>query len=69
MKPGYKTTEFWLTILPYVGQIVVIGLFAFGLIDQETLTWLLTSGFLGGAFASARYSASRASVKLSKTNV
>lgn len=63
VKSGLRTSEFWLAILPYVGQLVVVVLYALGMIDQETFLWLMGSGFLGGSFASGKYSQSRAEVK------
>jgi len=63
VKKGFLTSEFLLAALPYVGQLIVVILFALGQIDQETFLWLMGSGFLGGSYASSRYSESRAEVK------
>jgi hypothetical protein len=66
IKNGLKTSEFWLAVAPYVGQLIVVILFALGQIDQETFLWLMGSGFLGGSYASSKYSEARAEIKSSQ---
>lgn len=63
IKSGLRTSEFWLAVLPYVGQLVVVVLFALGYIDEQTFLWLMGSGFIGGSFASKGYSDARAQIK------
>lgn len=58
MKPGYKTTEFWLTLLAtIVGMLTASGAFA----DAGSVAKGLA--LVGSALAAAGYSYSRAQVK------
>lgn len=63
IKSGWKTSEFWVAVLPYVGQLVVVILFALGYIPEDLFAILMGSGFLGGAYAAKGYAQSRAEVK------
>ncbi len=59
MKPGYKTTEFWLTAIA-----MVIGLVAF-IITQGNpdSAWIGRLAFIGGMLPTPVYSVGRASEK------
>jgi hypothetical protein len=61
MKPGYKTTEFWLSLLAtLVGFLMVSGL----LDSQPADGWIArVVGGIVAALAALGYSASRAKVK------
>lgn len=57
-KPGYATTEFWLTVAAYiVGTLLASGAFAAGGIVGQVL------GFAGMILAGLGYTYQRASVK------
>lgn len=58
MKPGYKTTEFWLTVAAVVvGLLIASGAFREGEPVYQVLT------FAASALAAMGYSFSRSSVK------
>lgn len=63
MKPGYKTSEFWLTLAPWLLAGIALVLAATGTLDGETVRWLL--GFLvgGGSLSNVGYAGSRGRVK------
>lgn len=63
MKTGYKTSEFWLSLAPWLLAGLALILSATGVLDPETVKWLL--GFLvgGGSLSNIGYAQSRARVK------
>lgn len=61
MKPGFKTTEFWLTLLTLLG---LMGLAGFGM-AQHGADVAAIIGALGAALSTIGYSLSRAKVKKS----
>ena len=71
VKPGYKTTEFWLTGLTAVAGAIVAVLVSYGVLStDEGQMWLkLIVAVVPLAFAAysvGKYSESRASVKSSE---
>lgn len=57
-KPGYKTTEFWITVVTSIGGLLAAsGAFA------ENSPWLKIVGLIVAAATSMGYTASRAQVK------
>ena len=61
MKPGWKTTEFWMSSITMIGMFVLAGI---ALFRQDSDAAAIITG-LGAALASVGYSMSRARVKLS----
>ena len=59
MKPGWKTTEFWMSTITMVGMMTLAGI---GLFRQGSDAAAIITG-LGAALASVGYSMSRAKVK------
>tara|TARA_Y100001963_G_scaffold113859_1_gene157759 strand:+ start:621 stop:881 length:261 start_codon:yes stop_codon:yes gene_type:complete len=64
MKPGWKTTEFWMSAITMVGMIVLAGI---ALFRQGSDAAAIITG-LGAALASVGYSMSRAQVKRAEIN-
>ncbi len=63
VKPGIKSTEFWVTMSPWIlSVIVLVGLVA-GSIEPDTALSVLTALGIGGGIGNAGYSYSRAKVK------
>ena len=67
IKPGYKTTEFWLTLIPYVVGILM----AFGVlsVDQAEAIKQGSTQIIGGLFtvlSALGYSVSRGLAKSGK---
>lgn len=63
IKPGKKTSEFIVTLAPWIiilGLLVLVGL---GRADLTDLQWLMVALGLSGGFASGKYSESRGMVK------
>ena len=61
--PGYRTTEFWATMSPWIlSMVVLIGLIM-GSIDADSALSILTALGIGGGIGNAGYSYSRAKVK------
>ena len=64
VKPGYTTTEFWVTLLTVAASAVVAVLALFGVVVHSNLTPLVSAlATLAAAVASAVYAHSRATVK------
>ena len=59
MKPGFKTTEFWLTLATLIGFMSLAG---YGMSRQGADTAAII-GALGAALSTIGYSISRARVK------
>lgn len=59
MKPGFKTSEFWLTLLTLIGLMALAG---YGMSQQGADTAAII-GALGAALSTIGYSLSRAKVK------
>ena len=62
MKPGWKTTEFWMSMTTMVGMFALAGI---ALFRQDSDAAAIITG-LGAALASVGYSMSRARVKHSE---
>lgn len=65
MKPGFKTTEFWLTVTTLIGMM---GLAGYGMSRQGADVAAII-GALGAAMSTIGYSLSRAKVKNSEASV
>lgn len=63
MKPGYKTTEFWLAMAPWLIALVVVLALAFGSIAGDVALALLAALGVGGGIAAGKYAESRGAVK------
>ena len=59
MKPGFKTTEFWLTLVTLLGLMSLAG---YGMSQQGADTAAII-GALGAALSTIGYSLARAKVK------
>ncbi len=59
MRPGFKTTEFWLTLATLIGLMSLAG---YGMSQQGADTAAII-GALGAALSTIGYSLSRAKVK------
>lgn len=59
MKPGYKTTEFWLTFLAWVATFFL----ASGVVP-DTSAWVKIAAFVSTALAQLGYTTGRTSQKL-----
>ena len=64
-KPGYKTTEFWLTLAPWILALGVFVLMGVGTIDTQTGVLLLGVLGIGGGVSNLGYSNSRGNIKAS----
>ena len=62
MKPGYKTTEFWLTLF----AIILGSILAAGLIPTEG-PWLQIAGVAETAFIAMGYTGARLNLKKSSS--
>lgn len=63
MKPGFKTTEFWLSFLAMgIGFLMTSGLVTAGTSFDKAI------GLIAAALAAMGYSASRATVKASEAS-
>jgi hypothetical protein len=62
-KPGVFTSEFYLTIMPWVAMFGVFVLVGIGKIDADQAVLICSALGLGGSYASGRYTDARATVK------
>lgn len=63
MKPGYKTTEFWLSL-----AAVLVGVFLASGIIPESGPWAQVIGVISGVLGAMGYSVSRGIAKSSNGN-
>lgn len=67
-KPGYKTTEFWLTLITVIVGVAGPLLINYGLLSEEEVSlWgqaiIQIAGAIAAGFAVSTYNMSRAKVK------
>ncbi|MCA9936198.1 MAG: hypothetical protein H6662_15635 [Ardenticatenaceae bacterium] len=62
-KPGVKTSEFWLTLMPWLLALVVVILLGLGRVDIAFAQWVLVALGIGGGVGNAAYANGRAKVK------
>ena len=63
MKPGKETSEFVLTLIPWIMALAVLVLLGLGVVDVEAALVLLAAFGIGGGFAVGKYAESRGVVK------
>lgn len=63
IKPGAKTSEFILALMPWILAIVVLIVLAVGSLNPETAMLILAGLGIGGGYASGKYAESRGTVK------
>lgn len=63
--PGWKTTEFYLALAPWLLALVVLILLGVGAVDGNLAVAILAALGIGGGISSAKYSEARARVKAS----
>lgn len=63
VKPGVFTSEFVLSIMPWLAMFGVFVLVGVGRIDTEQAMLMITALGLGGSYTSGRYTQSRTVVK------
>lgn len=62
-KSGVKTTEFVLSLMPWLAFLLVAGLVAAGLLDDQYVMIIFTALGLGGGYSTGKYAESRATIK------
>lgn len=67
MKPGVKTSEFWVSLIAPVGAIAGIVLGAVGITVDTTQIVAFATAIVSSSIASHGYSQSRATVKAAVT--
>lgn len=68
MKPGKETSEFILTLMPWILAIVVLIVLAVGGLDTPTALVILAGLGIGGGYASGKYAESRGMVKMTASH-
>jgi hypothetical protein len=63
IKSGVKTTEFVLSVMPWVVMLVLLALVAAGRVELLDIQWIVAALGIGGSIASGKYSESRGNVK------
>lgn len=66
-KSGWKTTEFWLALMPWITIGLCLILLAFGQLDKEVGLIVLGSLGIGGGISTWGYTQNRAVIKKSNT--
>ncbi len=67
-KPGYRTSEFWISLAPWILALVVLVGMMLGSMDAEFAKWLIGALAIGGGVSNYGYSKSRAEVKYAEAD-
>jgi hypothetical protein len=62
-KPGYKTTEFYLSLAPWVLALGVLVLIGMGSVDVQAGMLMFSALGLGGGISNYGYAKGRADIK------
>lgn len=62
-KPGYKTTEMYMTALAYIAFFATLYMVGTGMITEELGKWVLTTLAGGSALLTREYTRSRGLLK------
>lgn len=62
-KPGVKTTEFIMTLMPWLVTLVLLALVGIDRVELADIQWVLAALGIGGGISNAWYSGARAKIK------